>query len=435
MSIGAINNARASWFERAAAVLTALAVATAPFDELLVVEAGGLTFRFSLAFIAAACPFLLLACLQRKMILLPVGTIPLALLMLLNGALSLVNRAESLAVQIGYQAWFMLDVALVVLCVNLLSDEPGRRFLFLLWTGVFVAMSLVCVAQMVLGIRIAPFFLEQYLGNLPRCDAFLSEPSYYACFVLPGWVTFAWLLEQGEEAILARKTQWCVWLLLTGSLMFCTSRMGILLSALWLGFRLAAAAFARDERKWIRLRTIVLQVLATLAFLGLVWVCYSAVQTLNVPGFSDRLSNLAGSDVPRIEGMLAALQAFRENHLWVGSSLGGSYAATMLVAPEGVWQVSNLCAELLVSFGIPGSVVLATYLFLLVKKSAEQRKNEPVVMALLWGLLWQLGVLQFNNNGLRIYLWVNIALLSTYLPVRSTYLPVRSTRLRTGKRQ
>ena len=30
----------------------------------------------------------------------------------------------------------------------------------------------------------------------------------------------------------------------------------------------------------------------------------------------------------------------------------------------------------------------------------------------------QLGILQFNNNGLRIYLWVNIALLSTYLPAK-----------------
>ena len=47
-------------------ILTALAIITAPFDELFVIEVGGLTLRFSLIFIMAACFCLLMGWRQRK---------------------------------------------------------------------------------------------------------------------------------------------------------------------------------------------------------------------------------------------------------------------------------------------------------------------------------------------------------------------------------
>ena len=175
--------------------------------------------------------------------------------------------------------------------------------------------------------------------------------------------------------------------------------------------------------------------MASVLALLMVWLIYAiannelfAVKNAIPPAqedFSDRIMDTAGSDTPRIEGMVWTLRAFWENHLWVGSSLGGVYAEVMHLAPENVWQVSNLCAELLVALGLPGFLVLVAYLLRLVQKSVVAGKSNKIVIAVLWGILWQLGILQFNNNGLRIYVWVNIALLSIYLPTKQLNLGVR----------
>lgn len=416
-------------------ILTALAIITAPFDELFVIEVGGLTLRFSLIFIMAACFCLLMGWRQRKEILVPVGSNLLISLLILNGVFSFINSSGSLMMQLGYQIWFALDVMLVLLCVNLFLKEKDKHLLFILWTGVFLAMAVICIIQLLLGIWGIPFYQEQYFGRLPRCDAFLSEPSYYACFVLPGWVTFAWLLEQREEYIFSRKAQWGIWLLFTVTLMFSTSRMGILMTAAWLVFRLMAVCFAQRSVRRDRLKVLAFLIVASVLALLMVWLIYAiannelfAVKNAIPPAqedFSDRIMDTAGSDTPRIEGMVWTLRAFWENHLWVGSSLGGVYAEVMHLAPENVWQVSNLCAELLVALGLPGFLVLVAYLLRLVQKSVVAGKSNKIVIAVLWGILWQLGILQFNNNGLRIYVWVNIALLSIYLPTKQLNLGVR----------
>ena len=93
--------------------LIALAVISAPFDELLMIEVGGLTLRFSLVFIMAACFCLLIVWCQRKEILVPVGSNLLISLLILNGVFSVINSSESLMMQLGYQIWFLLDVMLV----------------------------------------------------------------------------------------------------------------------------------------------------------------------------------------------------------------------------------------------------------------------------------------------------------------------------------
>lgn len=435
MSIGTIYNMKNINITKVTMFLIALAVISAPFDELLMIEVGGLTLRFSLVFIMAACFCLLIVWCQRKEILVPVGSNLLISLLILNGVFSVINSSESLMMQLGYQIWFLLDVMLVLLCVNLFFKEKDKHLLFILWTCVFVAMAVICIIQLILGIWGIQFYQEQYFGRLPRCDAFLSEPSYYACFILPGWVTFAWLLEQREEYIFSRKAQWGIWLLFTITLMFSTSRMGILMTAAWLVFRLLAACFTHHSARRDRLKVLAFLIAASVLALLMVGLIYAiannellAVKNSIPPaqeGFSDRIMDTAGSDTPRIEGMIWTLRAFWENHLWVGSSLGGVYAEVMHVAPENVWQVSNLCAELLVALGLPGFLALIAYLLRLVQKSIIARKDNKIIIAILWGILWQLGILQFNNNGLRIYVWVNIALLSTYLPAKRLNFGVR----------
>ena len=161
-------------------ILTALAIITAPFDELFVIEVGGLTLRFSLIFIMAACFCLLMGWRQRKEILVPVGSNLLISLLILNGVFSFINSSGSLMMQLGYQIWFALDVMLVLLCVNLFLKD--KHLLFILWTGVFLAMAVICIIQLFLGIWGISFYQEQYFGRLPLCLFCIAWLGYF-CLV------------------------------------------------------------------------------------------------------------------------------------------------------------------------------------------------------------------------------------------------------------
>ena len=429
MTETSMNNA--SWLRKAVMLFTLLAVVTAPFDELLALELNGLSFRLSQLFIAVACLGLLVLWITQRELRLPFGWHVFAFLLVLNLGLCFVTKSESLVYQLGYEAWFALDIALTVLCVGVFQTQEEKDFLLRVYLMVFVVMAAVCMFQLVAGLFGFKFYVDQYMGNLPRCDAFLSEPSYYACFALPGWVFFGYMIEMGETVMFTPAWYKRIWGLLTVAVVFSTSRMSFLMIGAWLAFRLFNTFLTGEQKKERRRRVLFLACGTLVAVLLLVAFYYlasfitelrSSITELRSSesfgvGFADRITDVSGSDTPRIEGMLATLYAFWKNHLLVGSSLGGAYAEVMRVAPDDVWQVSNLFAELAVSLGVPGLAALAIYMVGIIRKSCAVKGN-PVVMALLWGLLWQLGILQFNNNGLRIYLWVNIALLGVYLPVK-----------------
>lgn len=422
MTETSMNNA--SWLRKAVMLFTLLAVVTAPFDELLALELNGLSFRLSQLFIAVACLGLLVLWITQRELRLPFGWHVFAFLLVLNLGLCFVTKSESLVYQLGYEAWFALDIALTVLCVGAFQTQEEKDFLLRVYLMVFVVMAAVCMFQLVTGLFGFEFYVDQYMGYLPRCDAFLSEPSYYACFALPGWVFFSYMIEMGETAMFTPAWYKRIWGLLTMAVVFSTSRMSFLMIGAWLAFRLFNT-FLTGERKKERRRRVLFLVGGTLVAVLLLVAFYYLASFIRElwssggfeVGFVDRITDVSGSDTPRIEGMLATLYAFWKNHLLVGSSLGGAYAEVIRVAPDDVWQVSNLFAELAVSLGVPGLAALAIYMVGIIRKSCAVKGN-PVVMALLWGLLWQLGILQFNNNGLRIYLWVNIALLGVYLPVK-----------------
>lgn len=434
--------------------LTLSALVTAPFDELLIIEMGPMTMRLAQLLIMAASAVLLWVWFAEKKVLLPYGWLELSLLLLLNFAFCFVTQSESLVFQLGYQVWFALDIALVVLCVNFFRTQEERNLLLKTYIFVFALMAAVCIFQIFVGLFGVSFYTDQAFGDLPRADAFLSEPSYYACFALPGWVFLSFLLENGIEPVFTGRWLRAIWCAVTVSLIFSTSRMGILMMLAWLGWRVLwnLIVWKRWAKTW---KALLFEIVGIALSFALLQAVYALVNVSAVPQFGvdvgnhadielppdlpndalelweeelaadapkllERILNFSGSDAPRVAGMFATVVSFWNDHIWIGSSLGGVYAEVMRIAPDGVWQVSNLLAELLVAFGLPGFLVLVIYVVRLLRASYAAGRY-AVPMALMWGLLWQLGILQFNNNGLRIYLWVNIAVLSCCLPTRDLF--------------
>jgi hypothetical protein len=391
--------------------LLILGIAMAPFDEILVMHWSGMNVRYALLAIALALLLLPVLILQKRKIYLPLGWQCLAILLGWNATLCFMCQTTSFIKLAGYEVWFILDVGIVLAAVNVFRQKCEKLFLVRAYLLLQLAMSIVCIMQVILGLIGINWFAEQRFGVLVRGDAFLSEPSYYACFAVPGWVSLSWQIEQRQTQWFSQRAIHTIWLFLSAALVFSTSRMGLLMMLLWLFFRFLVCW--RQKRS---IKPLLYMVLALGMFMLLLETVSWGSTVLNLAtqsdGYSERMRNLAGSDLPRLEGMKMAFETFWRKHILLGSSLGGVEGSIRELFPSRDFLVSNLIAELLVALGIPGVLVLTVYMTQLCRAGAKEKAQED----LLWALVWQLALLQFNNNGLRVYVWVNIAMLSVFFP-------------------
>lgn len=391
------------------------AVATAPFDELLAWEIGSFTIRLTQFFLLIGGLLLLLSAFHNRFVKFPTGGFLLLAILALNFLLCFTPTHENRLSLFGYEAWFGLDVVFVFLAVNCYESETDQKLFSMAFSFPFFFSAIICFFQVALSFWNAAFFTDQLFGRLNRADAFLSEPSYYACFALPMWVAVSYLIENETGAVPTRTKFF--WAVITASIVLSTSRMGYLMMGLWIIFRilicLVMPAKRKDAKKYLCMALAILMMVLLYA------VSYNIANNyvFSLSGnrlLLDRMLDTAGSDTIRITGMLATLDTFVQKHLLIGSSLGGVFGSVAVLHPE-MEQIANLLAELLAAFGLPGFVLLLLW-FSKISITACRQKADPSVLALWWGLVWQIGILQFNNNGLRVYLWANVAMLCTLLP-------------------
>ena len=128
------------------------------------------------------------------------------------------------------------------------------------------------------------------------------------------------------------------------------------------------------------------------------------------------------------------LQAIAD-HPWMGSSLGGvteSIAGYMGKRPQNfeetkLFEGQSVFAEVVAASGVPGSIpffcFLAIYLAAPVRLARTATPLQAAwLRALVVALVFEWAILQFNQNILRLYLWVHIAVLATvYAAVRRQY--------------
>lgn len=415
------------------------AVVTAPFDELLAWEIGPFTIRLAQILLLVGGLLLLWSVLRDRSIKIPAGGFLLLAMLAINFILCFTPTNENRLALFGYEAWFGLNVVFVFLAANCYESRTDQKLFGMAFAFPFFFSATVCFVQVAISFWDVTFFTDQFFGELNRADAFLSEPSYYACFALPMWVTVSYWIENAKEPVSTRTRLF--WTLITASIVLSTSRMGNLMMGAWIIFRILVCLATPAKRK--NLKKIACLLIAILTMLALYAALYSIaigcgysnadIQPSreqiseerspqkqptqgNVvhPSFADRMLDIAGSDVPRITGMLSTLDTFVQKHLLIGASLGGVYSSVAELHPEMV-QVVNLFSELLAAFGIPGFVLLLLWIFK-ISRTAFYQKTNQYVLALWWGIIWQIGILQFNNNGLRVYLWANIAMLCALLP-------------------
>jgi hypothetical protein len=362
--------------------------------------------------------------------------------------LAFVPVAEFWQKSFAYCIWLAVDIALSFALVNLFAGDRGRLQLLLnLYLASYVFVAGFGIVQFVLPIAGGPALLvEQWWlpGRVPRVNGFSYEPSYFATYLIMGLVCIGSLRRSGIAEF--RSKAWTVtYLLILLALMICFSRMGVIfaffelsiapLTRLWkivkhpgllLGFRLSG---------WKMLTASTVLLIAYSAVGGTVGWVFDEHETVEILMSGTGLLGTASHSVDEREDRLHGTLLTIANHPWMGQSLGGiteSIAGFNGLWPQNfeeakIYEGQSVFAEVVAASGMIGSIPFLCFLTVtIVAPLRLAKRSSPLyaawLRALVLALIFEWAILQLNQNILRLYLWVHIALLATvYAAARRQY--------------
>ncbi len=420
---------------RIAVMTAALVLLTSSFDIFLTVEAGG-NYRFCQ--IMTLLLILLAVAKAARIGTIPVlGAVPLSIWLICQ--IVFIPATNFWPRSLGYCLWLFLDFCLMFSCVQLFSNDLRSLIAILRW----YVYSFAWVATL----GIVQFFLpllgggaplvKQWLipGTLARVNGFSYEPSYFATYLLIGFV-FSGSLRRNCSTLLPAKT------LLT---IYCLTAIGIIISSSRMGIAfLFIDVFLAQLRPWLSFsadllkgRIALFKLRALLpSFLSIAFICAIVAGTsvaieknpalalilLNGTGISD---TAAHSVIQREDALEETFAVFLQ-HPFVGRSLGGVSAGIADLQGEKIksfeaskdFEGMSVFAEALAASGVIGIIPFLCFLITTVRKPMRMARSacpffSVLIHALVRSLLFAWAVLQFNQNMLRPYLWTHLAILAS----------------------
>ena len=356
--------------------------------------------------------------------------------------------AEFWQKSMAYCVWLGVDIALLFAMVNLFARDPARvRVLLKLYLASFVFVACFGIVQFVLPIIGGPALLvEQWWlpGRVPRVNGFSFEPSYYATYLIMGLACLGSLRRSRITEFRARR--WTVaYLLLVVAMVLCSSRLGI-------AFVVVELAIEPVRRLWriVRRPSLVLgfRVSAWKILLALagIWAAQIGVEKGN------RLVSLrSGHDKDschrhgpswngfalrgRAAGPLSGDTANHRGPSMDGAQSGRSDRGHCQLRGKRLqnfeeskrFEGQSVLAEVVAASGLPGSIPFFCFLIAYVAAPLRlARISSPFdaawLRALVLSLVFEWAILEFNQNILRLYLWVHIAVLAmVFAAVRRQY--------------
>ncbi len=429
-----------NWVALATAILILL---TSSFDIFLGLEASG-NYRFCQ--VITPVLVLLAAIKAAKGSRIPVlGALPL--LIWLAAQILFIPVTGFWPKSLGYCFWLSLNISLMFSFVQLFSQTASLLMRLLRW----YAYSFAIIA----GFGIVQFFLPMLglggllvtqwwiPGELARVNGFSYEPSYFATYLLIGFV-FTGSLRGHHSSLLAAGTLTTIRWLTGIGIVLSSSRMGIVFLFVdvflfqlspWLAF-LADVVKLRID--FLKLRLLVPSFLS-IAFIGVIGSGLLvairnnpaiALMFLNGTGISD---TAAHSVIQRENALEDTFTVFLDHPL-IGRSLGGVSSGIADLAGERIqsfeesklFEGMSVFAEVLAASGIIGTIPFVWFLISSFRSPLRLvRSAGPFYASLLYALLRSLLfawiVLQFNQNLLRPYLWTHLAILATVYAAARQY--------------
>jgi hypothetical protein len=424
-----------SSLNRIAVAAAIVIMLTSSFDIFLVVNAGG-NFRLCqiLAPILLVIAGLRFGAGARAPAL---GVVPLCVWLAFQ--ILFIPASDFWPKSFGYCLWLLLNIATVFSFVQLFSDNLRSLITILRWYaysfGVIAIFGFVQFTLPLLGYG-GMFVTEWWIPNrLARVNGFTYEPSYFATYLVIGLV-FIGSLRRAKSRLLPSGVLSALYWLAAGGIVISSSRIGI--AFMFLDISLAYfGPWLLFLRNLSEMRIVKKTLRALIP--SLVWMALIGALAIGAAGVMERnpttvLMFLAGTgiadttahSVTQREGSLQdTLIVFLRNP-FIGKTLGGVSSAIAELHGETVesfeaskpFEGMNVFAEALAASGIIGIIPFLWFLVVTIRKPLRLvRLSTPfysvLLRALVRSLVFGWAILQFNQNMLRPYLWVHIAILVT----------------------
>jgi hypothetical protein len=412
----------------------ALALFTASFDLYLVIEAGG-SLRFAqimMIFVIAAGLFKIA---QRGAILWPKGGTALLVWFLLQTAFVPFSHAGRTGVLFHLLLTFTLAGIFAVL--QLYGRSAYLESLMKVYLSSFVFVGLFGLLQAASPLlHLGKWLVLEWLipGKIARVNGFSYEPSYFATYLIMGWIMLLDLRQSGAR-ITARR-RWRSFAFLLGLALFVSTSKTAWIFMLLEGMarltphivyyaRAQTARLRRGDISLILPRPRVL-VTITAGLLGLVMGLAALGRAVNLNVFlgGTGLNHTAAhSVVDRTNRFSETMSLFWEQPL-AGRSLAGVAASIAerhsapfnSVADLRLWWGNPVIADVLAASGIFGIVPFLWFFFTntigefkLIRQHWPEEQAKWM-LALVRALIFECLFLLADQNLLRVYLWFHVSM-------------------------
>jgi hypothetical protein len=420
---------------RFAHTLTALALFTSSWDVFMVFKLGG-SIRFAQFMLLGVVVCASARVVTHGTILWPRGASALTLWTVCQGLL----LTQSPEIHFSSEMYILLlftvitMFAIVQVYGRSTMVEPLMRtyllsFVFIASFGLFQLVAPI----LHLG---SPFIVQWFVpGVLPRINGFNFEPSFYATYLILGWIM---LLELRH--LKARIVQGRIWIWLTIivslSLFLSTSKTAwvLILAEAALRFGAWLIPIMLRHLRWVqsgrlllllpRFRVLVVAS-ALLAVVGALAFTYSRVIDLSILLAGSGIAGAPSHSVDQRYGDYENTMKVIHQHFWIGTSLGGVPASIAVLKGKPVQTILDV--QLSWGFPVPVEVFAASGLltflpflwFFLVISIGETRlirryrhqERAKWLRALIRALAFEWVALCVDQNLLRVYFWLHVTIL------------------------
>lgn len=402
-----------------------LSILTTSFDIFLAVQLGG-TVRFCQIILIVPYVYFIIKIVLNKRVIIP-AYIKWLLIWSVFILVFLMNT-DHMERTVGYYLWLMFNIMNIFVLVNLFFEKNRLTSLIRFYGISFVSIALFGLFQFIS----APFFklstplVSQWWipGVLARINGFSYEPSYFATYELIGWTFFFFLIRLHNDTLYSKKVRNISFIILTLAILLSSSRMGIAMVIVIsiLSYVNNALSFLVNLCKGKIYFSFVLKTIFAISFIVALFAYVANSGMLDEYAFllSGTGINGAASHSVDDRSSLAkeTFNIFLENP-FVGVSLGGipeHIASLMGVnASDKQFEGSVVFLEVLAASGIFGIIPFLIYFIKVISSGYRvfNCKKNTVGLSLIYALIAELIILQFNQNILRPYFWMHLAVLST----------------------
>lgn len=403
-------------------ILVYISILTSSFDILFNINVAGFSVRLTQLCAIILFFVFLLRVINVNKVIIPVYFKYLFFYFLLNTVF--VFNSIHLKNSIGYELWLLLNVSQLFVYVNLFNDKDSVCKLLKVYFSSFFVLALIGIIQhIVLQVGLGKLLLLRY--DQDRICGFSYEPSYYSTYLLPGWCAILYFMEKGNYVLFPKKTLVLYFISISLAMLFSYSRMGLVVAFAYVVFRIITIIFfTRINKGCIVIKkkniTWLILLFATI-FMIIIYLLY--LYKYDYEYFRNRLQGLGlfgtakHSSETRMESLYDTLEIFYKSP-FLGCSLGdidGRIAQGKGLIYRGETGLSmSIIAEQFAATGIIGGICFVVYLFRMVflyKKICKNSCYAETLKGICLGLIFQIIILNMNQNVLRQYFWINIAII------------------------